>query len=487
MADKFDDIRNQIVDCADCPNVQIYENETVIFFQVTGQQLEVKQKGTITIQYKDGAVLFFENGVFLFSACNVENVRKANNDIYASTYLELVVALSAFLGFSSGGGGGIANVANGIYDDGGTAKLGGNLVEDTTILGSNIYSFIVAFLDNFIAQGAVLQLLATSLVDISSDDAINIIANGILQLTSANQINIDSSGAIRLTSNTNEVGINGNSLFYFGEENADGSFRIGITAGNFTIEKRIAGVWTTYSIPNQPVKVSKDEIVWCDTFIASGFTPNWLINTGAGGNVDLNQIGETGVVGIARFLIGVSTNSRYGIQAKIASLIRTWLDGNKMLYKTKVRPEALGAVGNSFIFNSGFLASTSVANPTIGLYFTYDRNNTQRVNPNALNWTIVSRVNNTDKVVLDTGAPVQIGVWTKLAIEFDTATNTANFYINTVLVGSILWNGLTGASSNLPMVGAATECTFGAILANTGTALGTAIRIDYMDFYKDFN
>jgi hypothetical protein len=249
MADKFDDIRNQIVDCADCPNVQIYENETVIFFQVTGQQLQVIQKGTITIQYKDGAVLFFENGIFLFSACTVENVRKANNDTYASSYLELVVALSAFLGFSDSGGGGIANVANGIYDDGGTAKLGGNLVEDTTILGSNIYSFIVAFIDNFIAQGAVLQLLATSLVDISSDDAINIIANGILQLTSANQINIDSSGSIRLTSNTNEVGINGNSLFYFGAENADGSFRIGITAGEFTIEKRIAGIWTLQTLP----------------------------------------------------------------------------------------------------------------------------------------------------------------------------------------------------------------------------------------------
>ena len=488
MADKDQDIRNKVVDCSTCPNVQIYENETVIFFQIEGQELRVVQKGTLTIQYKDGAVLFFENNIFLFEACSVENVRKANNDIYAETYLELVVALSAFLGFSSGGGGGIANVANGLYNDGGTAKIGGDLVEDTTVLGSGIYSFICAFLDNFIVQGDVLQLLATSLVDVSSDDAINIIANGILQLTSANQINIDSSGAIRLTSNANEVSINGDSLFYFGDSTSDGSFRIGISGGSFIVEKRIAGVWTAQNIAPAPVTIGKDELIVCDSFVQPSITTNWFSTNGSGGNIDLNQIGETGVVGIARFTVSNSNTSRYGILAKgISSLVRTYQDGNTLLYKTKIRPEALGSVANRFVVNMGFISSATILNPILGLYFCYDFNNSQRVNPTPANWSLVSRVNNVDKVVLDSGVPVVIGVWTKLAIQFDTATNTAMFYINGVLVGSIVWNGLAGNNSNLPMVGASTECSWGGLLANSGVAaLGTALRIDYIDVYKDF-
>lgn len=579
MADKDQDIRNKVVDCSTCPNVQIYENETVIFFQVEGQELRVVQKGSITMQYKDGTVVFYENGVLLFEACSVENVRKANNDIYAETYLELVAALSAFLGFSSGGGGGIANVANGLYNDGGTAKLGGDLVEDTTVLGSNIYSLIFALLDNFIAQGDVLQLLATSLVDVSSDDAINIIANGILQLTSGNQINIDSAGAIRLNSNINEVSINGDSLFYFGDSTTDGSFRIGIAAGSFIVEKRIAGVWTTQSFPVSanngvnyaggavklggalladttisglfqlifsgiaslrfgtdivqqqatgfyyfgdettdgtfrlglvagsfvvqkrvvgvwvsqniapaPVTIGKDELIVCDSFTQPSISSNWFSSTASGGNIDVNQIGETGVVGIARFTVSNSNTSRYGILAKgISGLVRTYQDGNTFLYKTKIRPEALGSLANRFVINMGFLSSASVLNPIVGLYFCYDFNNSQRVNPTPANWSLVSRVNNTDKVVLDSGVPVVIGVWTKLAIQIDTATNTAMFYINGTLVGSIVWNGLAGTNSNLPMVGASTECSWGGLLANAGVAaLGTGLRIDYIDVYKDF-
>jgi hypothetical protein len=579
MADKDQDIRNKVVDCSTCPNVQIYENETVIFFQVEGEPLRVIQKGSITMQYKDGTVVFYENNILLFEACSVENVRKANNDIYAETYLELVTALSDFLGFSSGGGGGIANVANGLYDDGGTAKLGGELVEDTTILGSDIYSLIFAFLDNFIAQGDVLQLIATSLVDVSSDDAINIIANGILQLTSANQINIDSSGAIRLDSNANEVSINGNSLFYFGDSTSDGSFRIGISGGafileqrilgvwtpqsfsviannglnytggavklggalladttisglfqlifsgltalrfttdvvqqqatgfyyfgdeatngsfriglvggSFVIQKRIAGVWVSQNIAPAPVTIGKDELIFCDSFVQPAISSNWFSTLASGGNVDLNQTGETGVIGIARFTISNSTSSRYGILAKgISGLVRTYQDGTTFLYKTKIRPEALGSLANRFVINMGFLSSASILNPIVGLYFSYDFTDSQRVNPAPANWSLVSRVNNVDKVVLNSGVPVVIGVWTKLAIQIDTATNTAMFYINGTLVGSIVWNGLAGINSNLPMVGASTECSWGALLANAGVAaLGTGLRIDYVDLYKDF-
>lgn len=101
MADKQQDSRNKNTDCSDCKNVKIYEQETVLFFQVEGESLQVFQKGELTVEQKEGNILFFNDGKFVFSACGVENVRKENNDIYAENYTDLVVALSDFLGVKS--------------------------------------------------------------------------------------------------------------------------------------------------------------------------------------------------------------------------------------------------------------------------------------------------------------------------------------------------------------------------------------------------
>ncbi len=242
------------------------------------------------------------------------------------------------------------------------------------------------------------------------------------------------------------------------------------------------------NIAPAPVTIAKDELIFCDSFVQPAITSNWFSSTASGGAIDLNQLGETGVVGMARFSVSNSVTSRYGILAKgISGLVRTYQDGNTFLYKTKIRPEALGSLTNRFVINMGFLSSTAVLNPTVGLYFCYDFTDSQRVNPAPANWSLVSRVNNVDKVVLNSGVPVVIGLWTKLAIQIDTATNTAMFYINGILVGSIVWNVISGINSNLPMVGASTECSWGALLANSGVAAtGTGLRIDYIDVYKDF-
>lgn len=301
---------------------------------------------------------------------------------------------------------------------------------------------------------------------------------------SPNEIRLNT---LQVTLQTDAVVQNSSGFYYYGNVSTNGSFRVGLVGGVFTVQKRISGVWITQSFDNIANNfLTKEELQYNDDFIMPSISTNWSSSSASGGNIDLTQIGETGVVGIARFTVTNSNGSRYGILTKTGSLVRTYQDGNKFILKTKIRPESLGSGADIHIINIGFLSSVAVNNPIAGCYFGYDFNNTQRVNPVPANWTIVSRVNNTDKVVLNSGVPVAIGVWTKMAIEFDTATNTVNFYINGALTNSIVWNGLTGASSNIPMIGAGTECGWGAIMSNTGSALAKGLRIDYINVYKDF-
>lgn len=316
------DSRDKIVDCSTCPTVQIYENETVIFFQVSGQELQVKQKGTITIKYKDGNVLFFENNILLFSACKVEDVRKQNNDIYADTYLELVVALSAFLGFSDSGGGGIANVANGIYDDGGTAKLGGDLVEDTVITedgfvltqirtenvnGANVTVAALTDLgDPFgtggtgLSRGLALNSdtgtvsafvwsdnisdAAAALIGSSGDfqasfearpttvvmKTVNagitesqFLLSGVNALFECATWQTNATNAIRFNTPKIEQPLTGK--YVWGETDTDNSIRIGVESGALVAQKRIAGSWTTMAsisgVTNEETYVQKNEYI----------------------------------------------------------------------------------------------------------------------------------------------------------------------------------------------------------------------------------
>ena len=525
--------------------LKVYESGGLITFATeAGDVIQSEPKGTVRIRRYNVTGFTFENlitnvGIGYVDAYN--DVLDESGATYGGDFNAVLAALGAFFSPSSGGGGGVTGAENGLYVAADKVRLGTNpLIEDTLIneddfdftqlresvvnaeivtvehtaklsdpldLGIGLIrafrlesatglSSVGVWSDNIYPQEAYLSSLGGDFlsrirvnperfllqaldggVDIGSIQG----GGNELVFTAPSRVTIDTEV---LTLSTDKVEQQITGKYIYGQSATNGSFRTGVENGVFVVQKRVAGVWVTQNI-SAPA-IAREEITYCDTFIEAAITPNWVASTGTGGSLDISQIGETGVVGISRLVVTTALTARYGLLAKIGSLIRTYGDGNTMLYKTKVRPESLGGVGNSFVINTGFLNSVAVTNPTVGLYFSFDRNNTARTVANPQNWTLVSRVNNVDKVVVDSGTAVQIGVWTKLAIEIDTATNTANFYINTVLVGSIVWNGLTGINSNIPFVGASTECSFGALLTNTGASLGTALRMDYIDFYKDF-
>jgi len=532
---------------ANYPKLKVFENGGMIQFATEADELITSEpKGSVRIR-QVGEGFSFEHIITcsgIASVTNFADILDSSGVVYGASFADVLTALSFFFEVA-GGGGTVTGANNGLSLDGANVQLGGALVKNTTIT-ENGFQAVQTRLETVNSEPVSVSHYTENndpfssgipgysrLLGVASatgnaycgiwsnnaDDAtaflraeagdwqsntevratsvlLKVVEAGIIQsswslqgnaITAAcDRVEFFATTAVRFHTDKVEQQITGK--YIFGESNTDGSIRIGESGGAFVVEKRIGGVWVVQNIAPAPVTIAKDELIFCDSFVQPAITSNWFSSTASGGAIDLNQLGETGVVGMARFSVSNSVTSRYGILAKgISGLVRTYQDGNTFLYKTKIRPEALGSLTNRFVINMGFLSSTAVLNPTVGLYFCYDFTDSQRVNPAPANWSLVSRVNNVDKVVLNSGVPVVIGLWTKLAIRIDTATNTAMFYINGILVGSIVWNVISGINSNLPMVGASTECSWGALLANSGVAAtGTGLRIDYIDVYKDF-
>jgi hypothetical protein len=230
--------------------------------------------------------------------------------------------------------------------------------------------------------------------------------------------------------------------------------------------------------------VASDDLRDFDTFLSTALQ-GWSTSTFSGGSIDLNQLGESGIVGIARLQISASTNARYGFLRK-QNIIRTFLDCKKQLWKTRIRMEALPS-STGYFAKFGYTQNVAAGLAISELCFASNFSSTIFPEVTAGNWHIISRTNSTNKLILDTGVPVSVGSWVNFAIELHEPTNTFNFYINGNLVGSINWNGdTTAAGSNLPMVGGGTECAYGFMFQRISGTGSTGMRIDFSDFYKKF-
>jgi hypothetical protein len=212
--------------------------------------------------------------------------------------------------------------------------------------------------------------------------------------------------------------------------------------------------------------------------------------SGAASQIDMTQLGERTSPGICRPVAGTALSGRAGFIRK-TSLIQTFTDGSLLIFKTKLRIEALsdGAV-RSFYVQHGFINSNSVGNSANQINFLYDPQNIKAAGTaGILNWVVQNRVNSVNVNVINTAIPVVLGVFVRFAIVIDTINLTAKAYINDVEVASIVWNGLLLAASNLPMTGVGFESSFGYLSQNAaaGVTATNATRIDYMYVYKNLS
>lgn len=106
MSDKFQDIRNKIVDCDKCQIVRVYQSETQIVVKIGSKEPMLFSKNSLNFEVGSNGEILIKNGCcqIIATACDASYIRKENGDTYSENYDELLVLLSAFLGVENTSG-----------------------------------------------------------------------------------------------------------------------------------------------------------------------------------------------------------------------------------------------------------------------------------------------------------------------------------------------------------------------------------------------
>jgi hypothetical protein len=302
-----------------------------------------------------------------------------------------------------------------------------------------------------------------------------------ISLNNMTNINLDTTGAGAINLQSKFVVQDANGYYYWGNPTINGTIRIGSINGELSTQKLISGLWVTLGT-QQKISVFKDEIVFRDTFMFNSLL-GWATSTASGGTISAFNASELNVLGVATLATGANVNARAGFSNKGNSFY-SFLDGNKLIFKTKMKFDNVGG----YFMKFGFISAINNVLGANELCFVYDPDSISRTNPNPLGNTllIVSRAFNSDAVVHDTSIIVNSTEWKRFAISIDTETKTANFYVNESLVHSIVWNNIAGVGTNLPIVGTGTESMTGAMIQNSISG-SKSIKFDFIEIYKDFN
>ena len=89
MSDKFQDIRNKIVDCDKCQIVRVYQSETQIVVKIGSKEPMLFSKNSLNFEVGSNGEILIKNGCcqIIATACGASYIRKENGDIYSGTYV----------------------------------------------------------------------------------------------------------------------------------------------------------------------------------------------------------------------------------------------------------------------------------------------------------------------------------------------------------------------------------------------------------------
>jgi hypothetical protein len=234
--------------------LKVFQNGGMIEFRTLENVLITSEpKGSLRIRRTGIIGLSFEqlaNGSVVAYVLNFADVLDSSGATYGNTFNEVLLALSAFFELEAA----VTQAGNGLSLSGREVQLGGALKKDTTISGA-------------------FQLILSGLA------------------------------AFRVP--TNIVQLGDTTWLYFGSETVDGTYRLGVTASSFALQKRISAVWATMYSSDATTK--NESWTTCIETIGAGVTRTTVFFT-----VDLTSTNPLIV-----YTIPMDANSQYNVELNV--------------------------------------------------------------------------------------------------------------------------------------------------------------------------
>jgi hypothetical protein len=169
--------------------------------------------------------------------------------------------------------------------------------------------------------------------------------------------------------------------------------------------------------------------------------------------------GRNGVVGVIRATTGTATTGRSG--AILGANLLRFEAGNTYSLWCRYLTGLLADASQRYIFRVGFVDSNTNTDSADGVYFEYDQSQSP-------NWRCKTASNNS-RTTVTTSVVVQEANWIDLQIRVDASSQTAEFFIDDVLVATI--------TTNIP-TSAGRETSVGYVIAKT---VGGTARYVFLD------
>ena len=117
--------------------LKVYLDGTMIAFTtVDDKPLQSYPRGWVVLEPLGTTGFTFldaDSNKTLYQVNGLDNILDITGTPYGVTQLDVFTALNAFLGFNSGGGGGVTGAENATFVSGGNVRLGGPLIQNTSI------------------------------------------------------------------------------------------------------------------------------------------------------------------------------------------------------------------------------------------------------------------------------------------------------------------------------------------------------------------
>ena len=234
--------------------IKVYLDGTMVAFTtVDDVPLESYPRGWVVLQPLGTVGFTFtdaDSNKVLYQIADFNNILDATGSPYGVTQLAVFSALNAFLGFNSGGGGGITGADNGNELIGTTVGWGGALNRPTSIGGNN--QLLAIGYDGTFTPDPI-QTLAVNAAQSVIFDATDTIrftnTTGVVNTISETIketaiISIDMEAPL-IFADTDKLRVKTSGFIYFGSGLDEGDWRLGLSFPNFIYQRLESSVWVT--------------------------------------------------------------------------------------------------------------------------------------------------------------------------------------------------------------------------------------------------
>jgi len=207
----------------------------------------------------------------------------------------------------------------------------------------------------------------------------------------------------------------------------------------------------------------------------TGKDPFWNAVDGDGGS-NSTADGSSGHIGVLQVSTGnTAANGRCRLMwgASVVDLFSIG-SGAEWTFRCMVKINELSDASDEYNFWIGLLNGTSSGNPSNGIYFEYDRNDSTE-------WRVITKGGGTETAT-NSGVTVTAGSWVELGWTMNTSNNSVKFYVDDFTVG----NEVATHTTNIPTASERVMPHIRIIKsANSGTSKTADIDFYYLAVKRD--